>query len=63
MRNRKSVLATLALVCASWFNGGCWLDGANEGIQSGVEAVVSTVIETVFSNILTPVLDGGGAAE
>ena len=59
MRNRKSVLATLVLVCASIGSGGC-IDGVALGVQGGVESAISTVIETVLVEALTP---GDDAAE
>ena len=59
MRNRKSVLAALALACASMGSGGC-IDGVELGVQGGVEAAISTVIENFLVDALTP---GDDAAE
>lgn len=53
MRDRKSVLATLVLVCASMGSGGC-IDGVELGVQGGVESAISTVIETFLVDALTP---------
>ena len=60
MRNRKSVWATLVLVCASWSSGGC-IDGVALGVQGGVESAIATAIETIVLNALAPVLDNGTA--
>lgn len=59
MRNRKSVMATLILVCASIGSGGC-IDGVALGVQGGVESAIATVIETFLVDALTP---GDAAAE
>ena len=59
MRNRKSVFATLMLVCGSLGSTGC-IDGVNLGVQSGVESAIATVIETFLVDALTP---GDDAAE
>ena len=53
MRNRKSVFATLMLVCGSISSTGC-IDGVNLGIQGGVESAIATVIETFLVDALTP---------
>lgn len=53
MRNRKPVLATLVLACASMGSSGC-IDGVELGVQGGVESAIATVIETWLVDALTP---------
>ena len=62
MRNRRSRLAVLVLLGATWCTGGC-VDGVRFGLQGGVEDAIAAAVETIITNALNPIVNHGGEAE